>query len=105
MTKSLGVTLVVVITLTVCFCAHATENPQGESELASVFKVVPTPNGHPKPFQNDLHSVSASSTNDIWAVGQTAIHFDGTKWTAFPVAGSRQLLPSQTTVRPNVVST
>ena len=59
----------------------------GESELASVFKVVPTPNGHPKPFQNDLHSVSASSTNDIWAVGQTTIHFDGTKWTAFPVAG------------------
>jgi hypothetical protein len=37
--------------------------------------------GHP--YQNDLHSVSASSPADIWAVGQTGIHFDGTKWTAF----------------------
>jgi hypothetical protein len=53
------------------------------SPATSIFHVVPTPNGHPKPFQNDLHSVSASSPNDIWAVGQTAIHFDGTKWTAF----------------------
>lgn len=52
---------------------------------ASIFKVVPTPNGHPKPFQNDLHSVSGSSASDIWAVGQTSIHFDGSKWTAFPV--------------------
>ncbi len=26
---------------------------------------------HPKPYQNDLHSVSASSAADIWAVGQT----------------------------------
>jgi hypothetical protein len=54
---------------------------------ASIFKVVPTPNGHGKPFQNDLHSVSASSGSDIWAVGQTAIHFDGSKWTAFNVPG------------------
>ena len=53
------------------------------NEVASVFHVVATPNGHPTPFQNDLHSVSASSPADIWAVGQTAIHFDGSKWTAF----------------------
>jgi len=52
---------------------------------SSVFKVVPTPNGHAKPFNNDLHSASGSSASDIWAVGQTAIHFDGTKWTAFSV--------------------
>jgi len=50
---------------------------------ASIFHVVTTPSGHPKPFQNDLQSISASSTSDIWAVGQTGIHFDGTKWTAF----------------------
>jgi hypothetical protein len=60
---------------------------QMSSDLApaSIFHAVTTPSGHPKPFQNDLHSVSASSPNDIWAVGQTGIHFDGTKWTAFPM--------------------
>lgn len=52
---------------------------------SSVFKVWTTPNGHPSPFQNDLHAASASSKSDIWAVGQTAIHFDGRKWTAFSV--------------------
>ncbi len=51
----------------------------------SIFKVVKTPNGHAFPFQNDLHSVSASSKTDIWAVGQTAIHFNGTTWKAFTV--------------------
>jgi hypothetical protein len=61
--------------------AHA----QTSANLAttSIFHVMPTPSGHPTPFQNDLHSVSASSASDIWAVGQTGIHFDGTKWTAF----------------------
>jgi hypothetical protein len=55
------------------------------SPATSGFKVIPTPNGHPKPFQNDLHAASGSSAKDIWAVGQTAIHFNGTKWTAFSV--------------------
>ena len=67
--------------------AHA--QTSASAATSSVFKVVPTPNGHPKPFQNDLHSVSASLTSDIWAVGQTAIHFDGSKWTAFPVPDIR----------------
>jgi hypothetical protein len=49
------------------------------------FQVVQTPNE----YQNSqLQAVSASSANDIWAVGASAIHFDGTKWTAFPVAGN-----------------
>ena|SRR5580658_291681 len=48
----------------------------------SIFQKVPTPNEN---FNNGLYAVSASSPNDIWAVGQSAIHFDGTKWTAFPV--------------------
>ena len=90
MTKSLRAILAVVITMTVSLCVYAAENPQGESALASAFKVVPTPNGHPKPFQNDLHSVSASSTSDIWAVGfdgtggfaSNIIHFNGTTWTS-----------------------
>jgi hypothetical protein len=29
-------------------------------QATSMFAVAPTPNGHPKPYQNDLHSVSAS---------------------------------------------
>jgi len=51
----------------------------------SSFKVVPTPPSHitgPSP-NNTLFAVSASSSSDIWAVGQSAIHFDGTKWKAF----------------------
>jgi hypothetical protein len=50
----------------------------------SIFQVVPTPNGHHGPLNNDLMAVAASSASDIWAVGQTAIHFNGTAWTAFP---------------------
>jgi hypothetical protein len=48
----------------------------------SIFQVVHTPNEN---FNNGLYAVSASSPSDIWAVGQSAIHFDGTKWTTFPV--------------------
>src|ERR1700731_5485251 len=54
---------------------------QGQRETGSTFQVVPTPNEN---FNSDLFAASASSPNDIWAVGQSTIHFDGTKWTAFP---------------------
>jgi hypothetical protein len=47
----------------------------------SIFQVVPTPNEN---FNNGLFAVSASSPSDIWAVGQSTIHYDGTTWTAFP---------------------
>ena len=50
----------------------------------SIFKVVKTPN--PLASNDILDAVAASSGNDIWAVGDTAIHFDGTKWTGFPTA-------------------
>lgn len=50
----------------------------------SIFTVVPTPNGHHGVSNNALQAVAASSPSDVWAVGQTAIHFDGTDWTAFP---------------------
>ncbi|MCU1301309.1 MAG: hypothetical protein JWQ87_1593 [Candidatus Sulfotelmatobacter sp.] len=83
------------ICILIAFClimgvAAPTVHAQSSADLAapaSFFTVVPTPSGHPKPFQNDLHSVSASSKSDIWAVGQTAIHFDGSQWTAFSVPG------------------
>ena len=63
--------------------AYAQTPANFQAPSTSIFTLVPTPNGHPKPYQNDLHSVSASSPADIWAVGQTGIHFDGAKWTAF----------------------
>src|SRR6202051_4486416 len=52
----------------------------GQTAVASTFQEVPTPNQN---FHSDLFAASASSPNDIWAVGQSTIHFDGTTWTAF----------------------
>jgi hypothetical protein len=54
---------------------------QSQSGNNSIFKAVPTPNEN---FNNDLLAASANSPSDIWAVGQSTIHFDGTKWTPFP---------------------
>jgi hypothetical protein len=53
----------------------------GQSAAASIFHAVATPNEN---FDNGLLAASASSPSDIWAVGQSTIHYDGTKWTAFP---------------------
>jgi hypothetical protein len=50
-------------------------------DATSIFQVVPTPNEN---FDSGLIAASASSPKDIWAVGQSTIHFDGSKWTAFP---------------------
>jgi hypothetical protein len=54
-----------------------------QANAQSIFQVVPTPNGHHGPLNNNLQAVASSSPSDIWAVGQTAIHFDGASWTAF----------------------
>jgi hypothetical protein len=48
----------------------------------SIFKVVPTPNGNK--FNSGIFAASASSPTNIWAVGNSTMHFNGTKWTAFP---------------------
>ena len=50
----------------------------------SAFVVVPTPNEN---FNNGLAASPRPTPSDIWAVGQETIHFDGTKWTAFPAPG------------------
>jgi hypothetical protein len=47
----------------------------------SIFHVVTTPNF--LSTNDNLEAVSASSPTDIWAVGQSTIHFDGATWTAF----------------------
>ena len=54
-----------------------------EAPASSIFTVVHTPNIRPFPFHSDLAAVSASSGSDIWAVGQSGVHFDGLRWTAF----------------------
>lgn len=54
---------------------------QAQSGPSSIFQDVPTPNEN---FDNGLQAASASSPTDIWAVGQSTIHFDGATWTAFP---------------------
>ncbi len=53
---------------------------------AQNFQLVPTPNEYE--FNNTLFASSASSPNDIWAVGNTTIHFDGKEWTMFPAPGA-----------------
>jgi hypothetical protein len=53
-----------------------------QTKPGSIFKVVTTPNENQS--NNALVAASASSSKDIWAVGESTIHFDGTKWTAFP---------------------
>jgi hypothetical protein len=53
-----------------------------QSVTPSIFQVVPTPNENK--FDNTLFAASASSPNDIWAVGHSTIHFDGTEWSVIP---------------------
>ncbi len=68
----------VLIAITVLISAWA----QGqEAAPQSIFRVVATPNEN---FDSGLVAASASSPTDIWAVGQSTIHWDGTKFTAFP---------------------
>ncbi len=52
----------------------------------SRFQVFPTPNQYP--INDVLYASSASSPNDIWAVGNTTIHFDGHQWTMYPAPGA-----------------
>lgn len=53
---------------------------------APIFQVVPTPNQYYT--NNVLYASSASSADDIWAVGNTAIHFNGRLWKLFSAPGA-----------------
>jgi hypothetical protein len=64
-----------------CFGLVSPLSLPAQTKASSIFQVIPTPDEN---FDNGLQAASASSSNDIWAVGQSTIHFDGTKWTAFP---------------------
>jgi hypothetical protein len=61
---------------------QAVQAQAAETKSSSIFTVVKTPNVGTYPRSNNLNAVSASSANDIWAVGESGLHFDGTKWTA-----------------------
>ncbi len=54
----------------------------GQAPVQSIFSVVPTPNIRAFPYHSDLSAISASSSDDIWAVGQSGVHFDGQQWSA-----------------------
>jgi hypothetical protein len=53
-----------------------------QANAGSTFQVVPTPNGNKS--NSSIFAASASSATDIWAVGDSTMHFNGTDWTAFP---------------------
>jgi len=68
--------LIIALCLTLAPGSARAQSPQG----TPVFQVVPTPNDN---FNNGLLASSASSPTDIWAVGQSTIHWNGTQWTVF----------------------
>ncbi len=54
----------------------------------SIFAKVPTPNPN---FNSGLGAVSADSPTDIWAVGESVMHYNGVKWTAYTPAMNSQI--------------
>jgi hypothetical protein len=72
---------VLIAILTVITIAAPPSAPVAHAQ--SIFNVVKTPNPNPNGFENALTSISGSSTSDIWAVGQSVMHFNGQKWEAF----------------------
>ncbi len=59
-----------------------------QTGASSIFTAVPTPNPN---FNSGLGAVSADSPSDIWAVGESVMHYDGMKWTAFTPAMNSQI--------------
>ena len=54
----------------------------GQMGPGSMFQVVPTPNEN---CNSELFAASASSPNDIWAVGQSTIHLMARSGRRFPL--------------------
>jgi hypothetical protein len=78
------------LTLAACLIVTALIpiQPSSAQTASSPFHVISTPDPN---FNNGLFAVSASSPTDIWAVGESVVHFDGTKWTAFTPAEQRHI--------------
>jgi hypothetical protein len=56
---------------------------KAQTGTGSIFRAVSTPNPN---FNNGLLAASVSSSTDIWAVCDSVLHYNGTKWTAFTPA-------------------
>src|ERR1017187_468571 len=91
--RNRSVTNVLLIGMTAVYLTAVPFNAAGQS----IFRVVRTPNEN---FNNGLYAVSAFSPSDIWAVGQSTIHFDGAKWTAFPAAANTSSLGGVADISP-----
>ena len=81
MKLTLAAVLVAALAATAFLLATGTASAQATP--TSIFRPVPTPDPY---FNNGLFAASASSPSDIWAVGESAIHYDGVSWTAFKPA-------------------
>jgi hypothetical protein len=79
---SITLTLVMLCACMAAFGQASAGDPETQPAVQSIFKVVLTPNIRAFPYHSDLTAISASSSDDIWAVGQSGIHFDGQQWTA-----------------------
>lgn len=78
----------IVVTTSALMLFLSPKATDAQTQASSIFQVVATPNPY---FNNDLLAASASSPSDIWAVGQSVMHYDGTKWTAFRPAGGKAI--------------
>src|SRR5499427_7236366 len=76
---------VVAISISVVNAAQAQPSPSA----GSIFQVEDTPSLSTIDF---LSAISGEAENDVWAVGNLSIHFDGSTWTAIPVATTSQLM-------------
>lgn len=73
--------IVVIVWTELVLCgAQSLAQVSAANGAQSIFQVVATPNEN---FDNNLQAASASSPTDIWAVGESTIHYNGTKWTAY----------------------
>jgi len=82
MKTTVALTMVLMATSSLVWGQAASFDPVRAA--ASIFDVVDVPN--PDQFNDLLDAVSGSSPTDLWAVGDVALHYDGTSWTPFPTA-------------------
>lgn len=73
----------------------------GAWSQAQVFEIQPTPN--PLKANNELYAAAAISATDEWAVGQVALHWNGSLWSSVPIVGTGVVLNGVAAVTSNDV--
>jgi hypothetical protein len=66
-----------------------------------VFQIQPTPD--PLKSNNELYAAAAISATGAWAVGQVALHWNGSAWSAVPIVGKGVVLNGVAAVASNNV--